>query len=384
MSHARFPTEKAYGRQMAEACSALVRLGHDVTLVVPTVNPNAPADPHAAYGVEPSFPVVRLPHFDPWTTPLVPGFLKTLVGSWFYARALRRYFSSHPADLVYLRSPLLLRAALRTDVAVLLELHTLPGRFRRRFVGLCNRCARVVCLTSPMRDELLSWGVDPGCVMVEGDAVDLRPFASLPSLEEAKVQWRLPTDRPVIGYAGSLVTQDTLEKGVFDLLRACKTMADHGIRIQGWVVGGPQDWVQRAMDLATELGIISLVRFEGPIPAVRVPSALAACDVLVYPAPASRHPYFQRDTSPLKLFEYLAARRPIVCANLPPVRDVMDESVAQLCTPGDPASLAQAVETVLSDSRAAQGRAQKGWDRVQEYTWEKRMGRILSTLTKEP
>jgi len=219
--------------------------------------------------------------------------------------------------------------------------------------------------------------------MVEGDAVDLRSFTSLPSSREAKIPWHLPADRPVIGYVGSLTTQDTIEKGIPEFLSALQLLARHGIAFQGWIVGGPREWVERYRLRAAELGLISLVRFEGQVTSVQVPSALAACDILVYPAPASDHPYFRRDTSPLKLFEYLAARRPIVCADLPPLRDVMDDGVARLCPPGDPASLAEAIADVLQHPEEAALRVTKGWEKVQRHTWEERMGRILQDFSRE-
>jgi glycosyltransferase involved in cell wall biosynthesis len=362
---------------MAEVCAAMVRLGHDVTMTVPTAGRDVPLDPRDAYGVFPTFPVERLRHFDPWTTLLVPGAFKMLVGTWFYRLALRRYLRAHPADLLYLRSPLLLRTAVRSGAPVILELHTLPRRGRTRFVGLCNECRKVVCLTSPMRGELASWGVAPSRLAVEGDAVDLAPFVSTPSLHEAKLMWRLDPVHPVIGYVGSLVTQDTIQKGVGELLQAFKLLSQRGVLFRGWIVGGPAGWAERYKRMALELGIASLVRFEGRIGADEVPSALAACDALAYPAPRSDHPYFRRDTSPLKIFEYLAARRPIVAADLPPLRDVLDGSVARLCAPGDPASLAQALEDVLKHPQEAQTRVQEGWQRVQTHTWEERMKRIL-------
>jgi len=118
------------------------------------------------------------------------------------------------------------------------------------------------------------------------------------------------------------------------------------------------------------------VRFEGRVEQFNVSSCIAACDVCVYPAPLSDHPYFQRDTSPLKLLEYLAAGKPVVCADIPPVRDVVDESIVEFCEPGNAKSLAERISKVLSSNN--EGRVRAGKEKAFYFDWKKRMGRVLA------
>jgi glycosyltransferase involved in cell wall biosynthesis len=379
IAHSRFPTEKANGAQIAQVCSALAALGHDVTLVTPTVRTGISGDPFAYYGVPPSFRIVRLPTFDALASPFVPEAAAFALGMFSYTRGLRSFLSSASFDLLYARSPVVLPALLRTPVPVVLELHAFPRWGVRRFVRRCNRCRTVVCLTSLQRDALIHRGVEVQRIVVEPDGVDLRRYAALPSPPAAKERWQLPSDRPVLGYVGSLVTRDILEKGVGEFLGALVDLHRRGREAFGWIVGGPDAWRRRYEAQARALGIPShSVRFQGAIPFPDVPSAIAACDVCVYPAPASSHPYFQRDTSPLKLFEYLAAGRPIVSADLPPVRDIVDEETAAFCRPGDPVSLADTIGAVLDHPEEAAARAVRGKERVKKYAWEERMRRILS------
>jgi glycosyltransferase involved in cell wall biosynthesis len=184
----------------------------------------------------------------------------------------------------------------------------------------------------------------------------------------------------VIGYCGSLVTRDVIEKGVRELIDALALLSKRGTSFQGWIVGGPIEWVERYRRLAEELGLRGQVRFEGAVPTADVSSALHACDVLVYPSPASSLPYFLRDTSPLKIFEYLAAGKPIVAADLPPIRDLLSEEEATFCHPGDPASLADALTHVLTNASEAAAKALRGIALVAKHSWEERMGRILQRL----
>ncbi len=386
INHGRFPTEKAHGFQIAQVCDAMTELGHDVTLLNPVFRNPVTVSAQEHYGLRHPVQSQSLEHFDAFQSPVVPGFLGFLVSMISYAKAVQAYLRTHRFDVLYLRSPLLLQAALQTGMPVIMELHALPRFMRARFVRRCNRCVNIVCLTTPMRDELIGWGVESAKVIVEADGVDLRRFENLPSVSTAKARWDLPSDRPVIGYVGSLATRETMEKGVRELIDGmwnveCGMWNDQP-RPLLWVVGGPERWQNIYEEYARSKGLDErTVRFQGRIAAADAPSAIAACDICVYPAPKTDHPYFLRDTSPLKLFEYLAAGRPIVCADIPPVRDVVDERSVRFFRPGDASDLAAALTDVLDHPEEAARRAEEGKRIVQEHSWEKRMGRILKAIS---
>lgn len=392
ISQARFPTEKAHGHQIAQVCAAMVRLKHAVTVVAPDVRGTVTKDPRSYYGLNETFSIVRLPVFDGLKSWWIPGPLAFYFTMRSYAKALRSFLTRQNADLLYTRSSALLPSLLKTTMPVILELHTLPRR-SASFVRNCGACRRVVCLTAPMRDELAAWSVDPSKVTVEGDGVDPKRFAQMPSSADARKEWRLPMDRKIAVYVGSLITRGTIEKGVRELLEAVSLLKEkekggeegkeskeskEGQRqeeIFCWIIGGPRDQVDRYRAIAQKLGLgDDDVRFEGPVQNVRVVSALAAADVGVYPAPPSQHPFFLRDTSPLKIFEYLAAGKPTVCADLPPLRGVIDPSLVHFCTPGDAPALARAIAEALDHPQMNE---EKRKALLAHTSWDARMERIL-------
>ena len=382
VTHTRFPTEKAHGHQVAHVCKAVSDLGHDVTLLAPDLPTGIRQDAFTYYRLPKIFTLRKLHAFDALNHPLIPGFFAFLVSMRSYRKSLKKFFAKNKFDLLYARSPIIASALLAFGMPVVLELHTLPKRGRSGFVKLCNRCRLVICLTSPMRDELLSWGVEKKFLMVEPDAVDLERFKKIPSSREAKRKFHLPDDRPVIGYVGSLVTFDNLQKGVKILVDALSRLKKQGVPVFGFIVGDPAKWRKRYKHHAYEVGLSDDdIIFHDAIPSHRVAEALAACDVLVYPAPEPKHAFFRRDTSPLKLFEYLASGVPAVCADIPPIRDVVDKTTVRFVHPGSETSLAGAIKDVLEHPREASVRATKGELAVGEHTWKKRMQRILKHVS---
>ncbi len=376
ITQTRFPTERPHGYQVAQVCHAMAGLGHEVTLVTPTVGVAPASDAFSFYAIPESFRVIRLQQFDALNSAWVPGKLAFMVAMFSYRSALKKFFAGFNADVLYMRSAVLLSALLPLRIPVILELHTLPRFRKRRFIRICNRCRLVVCLTRAMREELLTWGLEPHRAIVEGDGVDLERFYNLPEPALAKEGWSLPLDRIIVGYVGSLVTRDTLEKGVGELIDAVAILQQKGVAVYCWIVGGPSSWLGTYKKRAQDRGLSDKdICFQGAVPVRRVPSAIAACDICVYPAPKPRHAYFLRDTSPLKLFEYLAARRNIVCVDLPPIRDIVDESLVHFCVPGDAEDLARAIAQAIeqplknSDRRA---------EIVHHHSWSQRMERILA------
>ncbi len=381
INHGRFPTEKAYGSQIAQVCQAMADLGNAVTLVSPTFRNPIAVSGSEYYGISGTVEERHLPHFDAFRSWYVPGKLAFVVSMFSYARSVLAHVVSRNYELLYVRSPLLLARAVGSGIPTVIELHDIPRIFRKSFVRCCNRCRVVVALTSPMRQELIAIGVRPEKIRVESDGVDLRRFADHSPPLEAKSQWpkRFPQDRPVMGYVGTLTTRETLSKGVEDMVNAAAELKEKNVKIFTWIVGGPERAVEELRQRAMHLGLTDAeIGFEGRIDASRVSSALWACDLCVYPAPASRHSYFMRDTSPLKLFEYMASRRPIVCADIPPVRDVVDERSVLFYQPGNAAMLAEQIGRVLGDPQEAQKRVRFAAETVQKHDWRMRMERILT------
>ena len=374
----RLPSERAHGHQIAQVCDALTRLGHTVSVYSPYRRNIVTQDFHAYYQVPADIAFKELGTFDPINRPWLPG----VTGLWTLNALLRReYRAALPAgkfDLLYTRAQALLPALLKMNVPVVLELHQLPRLFRRRFVSLASRCKLVVCLTSAMRDALVSWGIPTDKVIVEGDAVDLKRFAKVPMKDTARKQMNLSTNRLVVGYVGRLKTLG-MEKGVKYLLEAMKELQSQQ-KFTALIVGGPSKDADEYRGMAARLGLAEAdVRFTGEVPASRIPDMLNACDILTMPFPDL--PHYRLHMSPLKMFEYMAAARPIVTSDLPTIRDVLTEETAYFCIPDDSASLARALEEIAQNPTQAGQKARAARMLVERHTWEERMRRILDVAT---
>lgn len=365
-TNVRLPSERAHGHQVAAVCDALVQLGHDVTIVTPFRHNIINDDYWSYHKADRRVKVEHLGSFDPIDRWWIPKLMQLPILNMLFQWAMSRELRASSFELVYTRTPALLSTLLHKNIPVILELHTLPNRGRSLFVRQCNRCVLIVCLTTPMKEELVRWGVDADRIIVEPDAVKNEQLSSISSPTLATTF--------TVGYAGSLVTMG-LHKGVSLIAEAVDLLRAQGVSIAKKIAGGPA-FIMQKMQSADK----HPEEYVGLLNQDQLKTMYTSCDVLVYPAPKTNHPYFMRDTSPLKLFEYMAAERPIIAADIPPIHDILDQSTAYFFEPGNSEDLARVIGHIMVHPDEAAEKARLARKRVEYYTWDKRMERILQKI----
>jgi glycosyltransferase involved in cell wall biosynthesis len=178
-----------------------------------------------------------------------------------------------------------------------------------------------------------------------------------------------PPPVPVAAYAGHLYAW----KGVDLLLEALALLPG----VKGLIVGGhdAEPDLERVKQLAGRLGMIDRVTFTGLVEPSQVAGYLAQASVLVLPNPASA--ISTSFTSPLKLFEYMAAGRAIVASNLPSIREVLkDDETAVLVEPGSAPAFAEAIRALTTDRARADRLARAAFAEAANYTWQRRAERL--------
>jgi glycosyltransferase involved in cell wall biosynthesis len=373
LSNGNVPSKWAHTFQvmkMAEALSAQVEEFELVTarsLLPSRVNR---VDLHAWYGVSRSLRIVRLPvhgraHGECFVHEQSPRF--DAVAAW-YAR-LRR------PDLVVSRSA---GAALRcaaSGLPTVLESHlpaSSPRMAELRAAAALPALRCLVTVSDALREDWIAEGVPAARIRVWPDAVDLERFRDPPEAGAARAALDLPREGPLAVYAGHFYDA----KGVPCLVDAARHLPKLTLSLVG---GWPED-IERLRERARGC---ETVRFEGFVANDRVPGYLAAADVLVLPN-SGRSPQ-ARTTSPLKLFEYMAARRPIVATRIPALAGLLRHGEnAWLVGPDSPEGLAQGIQRVIDDPGLAARLAEQAWRDVQRYTWRRRAAEVLAAAAREP
>ena len=373
LSQSYVPSRRASSVHVMRMCAALARSGHRVTLVTKRSRSRTEpevADDFAFYGVEPGFRVLKL------ARPAIRG--GGLVFAWLRDRCIRH----SPAEaLLYCRDLGAAKLGAAMGRTVVFEAHQPPvgrsaTRLFRRIVR-AGRLRRLVAISQALRAELDRLGLLPAGleVVVAPDAADPHPerrqAAQAPAPPAGRGGLR-------IGYVGSFHPG----KGAEHLLRLAARLPEHEFHLTG---GDERDLAHLAGDSPP-----ANLRLRGFAPPARVPEVLERCDLLLMPygrtvLGAARRGDIGPWMSPLKMFEYMAAGKPIVSSDLPVLREVLEDGRNALLAPADDlAAWEAAIRRLAADPELARrlGRAARV-DLLTHHTWDARAAAVLADLSDE-
>ncbi len=385
------PTEKAHGIQIMKMCEAFAssnlfsrasgfktssqNLKIEVELIVPKRLNKIKDDPFEYYETDNVFKITKLPCID-----LIPlsGFLGK-IAFWIelisFLISAKIYLFSKKFDIFYTREQI---AGFFWRNAVL-EIHSLPFKKNWIYKKSWRKSRALIVLTKFIKDDLIGIGVPEKKILVAADAVDLNKIDVFFSKEEARQKLDLSKNKILVGYVGMLKTMG-MEKGVDVALKSLKLLNGDAFLV---LVGGSNEDILFYKKLAENLGLKDRVLFVSRVKHNLISLYLKSFDVLIAPFPSFTHYKFYM--SPLKIFEYMASRRPIVASDLPSIREILNDPStssgqgnAVLVEPDNPQALARGIKKVLENKVLAEKISNQAFQDVKQYTWEKRAKKILS------
>lgn len=371
--YTQIPTQKAHGYQVAKMCEEFARAGLDVELLA--ARSKKSDETFSFYGLQTNFKISTLPS---WKMDGLGKFGLFLQLVSFIIFALPKIYLSK-ADVIYVRGIYFCYLASLVRKNIFLEIHALSGSEFFLKHGLA-RAKGVIAITEKIKSICQEkYSVPAKKILVSSDGVDPAVFDISISKEEARKKLDLPEDKKILLYTGKFTTMG-MDKGISGILKALKILGQND-----WLflaVGGSISDIELYKKKAEEFGIEQQVRFLGHRTQKELAVYQKAADVLLMPFPENQH--YALYMSPLKMFEYMVSGRPIIASDLPSIREVLNDSNAFFVRPDDPKSLGEGIGKVFSDERLAESLAQKAYQDVPSFTWDRRAQNIISFIkTKE-
>lgn len=207
---------------------------------------------------------------------------------------------------------------------------------------------------------------------------NLPPYRSPEEVQQALARPAPPEaqadERPAVIYQGHIKSG----RGIELMLAALQ----HSTRFQLWIVGGGIRY-EEMRTLAGKLDVADQVRFWGlrPFEELGDISPRAALGLSLEDPEAAN----TRLSSPNKLFDYVQARIPVLVANLPVHRQVVETyGVGEVLAKRDPAQLAAQIEAMLADEARYKHYQANTHAAAQALCWEAEEPKVLALYEAEP
>lgn len=372
------PQPGAHLVQIVHLANAAANLGHHTVLVdidrsQKALNPLqllAPFQPHPPdfhlknyYNLQDKLQVASLP---------MPYPVDRIRSKWTNSSTLacKYYLPVHlkaHTGLVHSRDWNFVKAAIQQGIPAIYERdHYEKKRYESEIVN-SPLFQVTVTVADTVREDLIRNGMPPEKVIKLHNGFNQLFYIRQP---EAAKDWRsqlLPEEgNSLVVYAGELVRF----KGI-DLIL---DLAPNLPQVQFAFAGGSPQQIEEYQQKIRDRALTNVILL-GYLEHHRLASLLQAADALIYPHLSGEAASF---TSPMKLFDYIAASRPIVATQIQPLQEFADSPlIAAWCEPDSPNAFEQALKAVLSRYPQWSPDFMSDRDLVQKYSWEYRIQQTL-------
>lgn len=366
ITNSRIPSLTANSIQAMKVAQALMQLDHKVWMSAP-----AEAEPASMDSLRSHYGLRLVPDIE-W----LPS-SRHLRRLDFVLRA-QRAAHGYGSDLIYTWLPQAAVLALWSGFPVVLEMHAnVAGRmgawWLRQFWKAKGHKLMTVT-TAALKNALESstqLKFKDEEVMAAPNGVELERYQELPKPSEARRQLNL-SQGPTVGFTGHIYPG----RGA-DLLFDLAKQLPHVNFL--WVGGTPELVEFWSTKLKAEK--MTNVFMSGFVPHQQIPMYQAASEILLMPYSRSIEASSGQDIAevinPMKMFEYMASGRAIVSADLPSIREVLNETNAVFCEPGDLETWMAALESLLADEARRSSLGRQAAADAGKFTWVKREEKII-------
>ena len=242
--------------------------------------------------------------------------------------------------------------------------HKWLASFYRRF-SQARRFLGMVAISSALKNLYVERGTSAEDIFVAHDGADAKPL---------DVQGRLKGNLHFnAGYFGNVYKG----RGVDIIIGMAHKMPEVGFHI----IGGSSQDVDPTIEIPENMF------FYGFLPPSEVHLYRNACDVLLAPYQpevfvSNKKAYSTSSyMSPLKIFEYMSARKPVIVSDMPVLREVLAEDCAMLVSPSNVEEWVHTMNILRHDEEKRKALALNAYDYFcDHFTWNKRAEAIYKWM----
>ncbi len=352
------PSRTANSIHVMKMCQAFADNGHEVILLAPDHKDQYEKNIrniYDFYGVRNNFKIVKLK---------IP---KIRVRTFVYTFSILKHLFFNKPELVYGRCLRGCYISSLTGFRTIFESH----RYERKAVKhIKNRnFEKLVVISQALKNKYTTDGdLNGRMIQVAHDGAD--------KVDDFEIKAKLKGNKNnlKVGYVGHLYQG----KGIEIIEKSADKVSDD---IEFHIIGGLKNDIEYWSKKISS----NNVYFYGFVPQAKVSSYINALDICILPNQKVVYAYSAGNnhganigayTSPLKMFEYMAHRKPIIASDLTVLREVLNDHIAVLVDPEDENQWIKAINK-LKDKNLRETISEKAFNEFNNYTWKNRADKVI-------
>lgn len=364
ISRSIIPSRTANSINVVKMCSTFASLGHEVTLLAPwtkKLEEKNVDNIFEYYGIKNNFELKKL------YSPNIKFFKKKI----YSIRCLKEIQKINP-DFVYGRNDMFaFYLTQKNNFFTLFEQHE-PFRENnfehfmfRKFLKLKKERIKLITISNKLREMYCEkYSLEKKSILVTQSATDLFDNKKLPDIK--------PLENKInIGYIGSLFKGRGIEI-IIELAKSFDNINFH-------IIGGKEEDIKYWKKKSNNLTNLNYYGFINPKETYKYRNM---CDILL--APYQDNKAGNRNSeymSPIKIFEYMASGKAIICSDMPAIRESINENHAILVKDNSIREWTKCLGDLINNKEKIEKISQNAYDYCKEnFTYEARCKKILKVI----
>ena len=298
-----------------------------------------------------------------------------------FCRRAAHYARENRFDMAYCRNFLIPYYTTKFGISTFIETHTTyydQAALEKVYeVASLPAFKGLITIHENIKQEHARRGVPVDKILVLEDGIDIERFKLHDNRHVWRKELRLDPDKHYAVYCGNLYP----EKGIEVILQSAKQLLNRKDLIFLLVGGTEKD--KRFWKNYCDKQRIDNVQFVGFVENAIVPKYLKAADCLLLPYKSDMKFSIMdvKTTSPLKSFEYMATKRPIIATGIPTISKILEHRKnALLVADGDIDEFCERILESLDNHYLSQKLGERAYEDVQKYSWNRRCRIILERV----
>lgn len=231
----------------------------------------------------------------------------------------------------------------------------------------------IITVYKILKDAYIRYGVPENKIIVIEDSVDLEKFDHIPNHPNIIRNFlKLPLNKKIILYTGSLGKG----KGIKIIMDAIMLLKKEDYIF--YIIGGSSYEIKNWKRYGDNIGILEKIKFLGFKENILIPFYLKSADILL--APYSLKSLIINWISPIKIFEYMASKVPIIASNIKRLKEICNFDECLFFKVDDPEDLALKISSLIKDKDLQIKLVENAYKKSLNHTYKKRCQKILFFL----